>query len=54
MFEIILCVCGGVGGSWVKKLSNLFISTKIFGAFKWTKGLCLVQNRRGYHGDVPL
>lgn len=20
MFEIILCVCGGVGGSWVKKI----------------------------------
>lgn len=53
MFEIILCVCGGVGGSWVKKLSNLFISTKIFGALNGQKD-CLVQNRRGYHGDVPL
>lgn len=37
MFEIILCVCGGVGGSWVKKLSNLFISTKIFGALNGQK-----------------
>lgn len=48
-----MCVCGGVGGSWVKKLSNLFISTKIFGALNGQKD-CLVQNRWGYHGDVPL